>query len=126
MQDLRPVEHRLRQVFVEGKRFQLTRGVDARGVAFAPLKPSTQQHRSGTGPPLAPQGVNSDIVTRYDVRIEQAVNGLVLLAGWPMAWVKYHREGGRNLPRRDPGGFREEDKRDAMKIIRDWVVNGRG
>lgn len=124
MQDLRPIESKLRRIFVEGKRRQLERGVDARGVAFAPLKPSTREHRAGTGPPLAPQGPNSDIATKYAVTFERVANGLVLLAGWPMAWIKYHVKGGPKLPRRDPTGFRDEDKTAGIRLIRDWVMRG--
>lgn len=125
MRDLRPVEPQLRRIFIEGKRRQLERGVDARGAAFAPLKPSTRERRAGAGPPLAPQGVNSEIVARYSVSFERAVNGLVLVAGWPMSWVKYHVTGTRYMPKRDPSGFRPEDQRDAMRVIRDHVMRGR-
>lgn len=125
MRDLRPVEPQLRRIFVEGKRDQLTRGVDAQGRAFEPIKPATREHRAGSGPPLAPQGVNSDIVTRYTVQLQQVANGLAVVAGWPMAWVKYHVSGGRRLPRRDPSGFRPQDKAEAMRRIRDYIMRGR-
>jgi hypothetical protein len=125
MRDIRPIEPELRRIFVEGKRRQLERGVDAQGRQFTPLKPATREHRAGTGPPLAPQGVNSDIVTRYTVSFQQVADGLVVLAGWPMAWVKYHVSGTRTLPRRDPSGFRPEDQREAMRRLRDYVMRGR-
>lgn len=125
MRDLRPVEPQLRRIFVEGKKRQLERGVDARGVAFAPLARSTQEHRAGQGPPLAPQGPNSAIVTTYRVTFEQTVNGLTMVASWPLAWIKYHVAGGRRLPRRDPTGFRPEDKAEAMRVVQDYVMRGR-
>ena len=125
MQDLRPIEPRLKQIFESGKREQLERGVDVRGRKFATLKPATREHREGTGPPLAPQGDLADIITKYKVRFEDAAGKLVVIAGWPMEWVKYHIEGKPPLPRRDPSGFREEDKRVAMLIMQGWIMKGR-
>ena len=125
MQDLRPIQPELRRIFQEGKRFQLLRGQDAAGRAFQPIKPATRDDRQGAGPPLAPQGPNADIVTKYTITFDVLRNGLVMAAGWPMAWVKYHVTGGPKLPRRDPSGFREEDKRDAMIILNGWIMKGR-
>jgi hypothetical protein len=48
-----------------------------------------------------------------------------MIASWPMAWVKYAVTGTRTMPRRDPGGFREQDKRAAMTVFREWVMRGR-
>jgi hypothetical protein len=125
MQDLRPIEPALKRIFEEGKRFQLLRGTDAQGRSFQPIKPATREERRGAGPPLAPQGPNADIVTRYAVRFENAAYTLVVIAGWPMEWVRYHIHGGPKLPRRDPSGFREQDKKEAMKVMQDWVMKGR-
>ena len=122
--DMRPVEPRLRQIFTEGKRFHLLRGTDAQGRPFQAVKPETAKRRGGTGPPLAPRGAASRIVADYRVSFERMPSALRVIAGWPMAWVQHHKTGGRRLPKRDPGGFREIDKRDAMNAIRRWVFNG--
>lgn len=122
--DLRPIEPRLRQIFVEGKRFHLLRGTDAAGRPFQAVKPETAKRRGGTGPPLAPRGASSRIVADYRVDFERVGNGLRVVAGWPMGWVQHHKTGGRRLPRRDPGGFRQIDMREAMRVLRRWVMHG--
>ena len=125
MQDLRPIQPELRRIFQEGKRFQLLRGQDAQGRSFKPIKPATREERRGQGPPLAPQGPNADIVTKYTITFDVLKNGLVMAAGWPMAWVKYHVTGGPKLPRRDPSGFRAQDQKEAMQVMSDYVMKGR-
>lgn len=122
--DVRPIEPRIRQIYLDGKRFHLLRGTDAQGRPFAPVKPATAKRRGGSGPPLAPRGSASRVIADYQVHLERLPNGFRVSSGWPMAWMRYHRTGGRNLPQRDPGGFREIDKREAMRVLREWVMNG--
>lgn len=126
MEDLRALENRVRTILVEGKRDQLQRGVDVRGVPFAGIAPSTRKGRKGNGPPLAPQGPNADIVRKFNVQVERVPEGLKVRMGWPMAWIKYHTAGGKLLPRRDPTGVRERDRRAIQRALREWVMNHHG
>ena len=121
---LNVLEPRLRDLFTRGKREHLLQGMSAQGIRFAPLKPSTLAHRHGSGPPLAPQFATSEIIAAYRVEFEFRENRLTITAGWPMEWVHYHATGTARMARRDPGGFREQDKREALRITREYIFNG--
>lgn len=122
--NLAPIEPKLRRIFVEGKRFHLLRGTDAEGKPFQPIKPSTAKRRGGTGPPLAPRGAASRIIADYRVVFETVATRIKVTAGWPMGWVQHHKTGGRRLPKRDPGGFRAIDVREALQTLKGWVFSG--
>lgn len=124
--NLAPLEPELRRIYVEGKRAQLLAGRDAQGGEFAAIKPATAKSRGGAGPPLAPRGAASDIISRYSVRFEWLSSVVRIVAGWPMNWVQYHRTGTSRMPRRDPGGFRPQDRKAAMDLVREYVMRGRG
>jgi hypothetical protein len=126
MQHLERLEPQLREVFTQGKREQLLAGTDASGHPFAPLAQSTLRQRQGSGPPLAPRGADSLIVTGYQITVAVASGQLTITAGWPfLSWVKYHRTGTRRMPRRDPGGFRPADVADAMRRLREYLFDVR-
>lgn len=124
-EDVHPLEPRVRQIITEGKRDQLQRGVDVQGKPFVGVAPSTRKTRGGIGPPLAPRGAQSRIVREFTVRFERAREGLVVVMGWPMEWVKYHVTGTRHMPRRDPTGVRERDRRAILRALSEWVRKGR-
>ncbi|WP_165071821.1 hypothetical protein [Paludisphaera rhizosphaerae] len=124
LDDLSPLEPRLRQIYTDGKREQLLQGKDAQGGDFVPVKPSTVKTRGGAGPPLAPHGEASWIVSGYRVWFERIPATLRIIAGWSLDWVKYHEAGTRHMPKRDPGGFREQDRRAAFDALRKWIYRG--
>jgi hypothetical protein len=120
---LSPIAEPVRTLLLAGKREQLSQGVDATGSPFAPLAPSTLAHRAD-GPPLAPPG--SRIVSGYTVDVRVESGRLTAEAGWPgLSWIGYHIHGTRWMPRRDPGGFREQDKAKCMVILKDHVLANR-
>jgi hypothetical protein len=122
---LQEVAEPIAQIFREGKREQLLAGADAGGFPFAPLAPSTLSHRQGSGPPLAPNGSSSRVITGYVVSVEVDARGLTISAGWPaLDWIKYHRTGTKRMPKRDPGGFRDQDKAAATKVIEEFIFRG--
>jgi len=114
----------VKAVFVEGKRSQLLAGVDADGVPFAPLQPSTLRSRTrGPGGPLTPDGDASEIITGYAVTVTPAPEQVRIEAGWPgLPWVRYHQGGTARMARRDPGGFRREDAAEALRMFRDHIM----
>jgi hypothetical protein len=125
METLRPVEDRIRQVFLDGKREQIRTSRDTAGSRFQPLARSTLEQPRQDPRPFLKHGEASSILTQYFVRVETDFRRIVVTAGWPMEWPRYHIAGGRRLPRRDIGGFREQDTREAMQIFREYVINGR-
>jgi hypothetical protein len=125
LRNLKPIEPKLRRLFEQGKREHLTTGRSATMTPFVPLARSTLEQPRQSPMPLLKHGPSSSIITRYELAFSYKESSLIISAGWPMKWVRYHQVGGPHLPRRDPGGFRAEDKRESMRILREWVVNGR-
>jgi hypothetical protein len=119
---LKEVAEPVRQIFLHGKREQLLAGTDAQGVAFAPLAPSTLTRRDGFGPPLVPHGSHSRLITGYVVTVEVHGTELAIDGDWPgLDWVKYHVSGTKHMPKRDPGGFREQDKVKAAATVQEFL-----
>lgn len=125
LKNLKPIEPKLRILFAEGKREHLLSGRSAILTPFTPLARSTLAQPRQSSMPLLKHGPSSSIVTRYELSFAYKESSLIISAGWPMRWVKYHQVGGPHLPKRDPGGFRREDLRESMYILREWVMNGR-
>jgi hypothetical protein len=123
VQNLGPVKQLVERIFVAGKREQLERGVDSLGRSFAPLAASTVKTRGGTGPPLAPRRAASRIEARYEAHATVEATKVKVSAGWPgLDWVRYHVTGTRRMPRRDPSGFREQDKQQAAVTVREFLM----
>jgi hypothetical protein len=122
MQSIAP---QVEQIFVDGKRRQLERGQDARGVGFTRLAPSTLKQPRQSSTPFLKSGMASSIIVKYTVKVTMEAARLIVTAGWPMDWVRYHVEGGKHLPRRDVGGFREQDRAEAMRRVREWIFQGK-
>src|SRR5262245_24234376 len=117
--NLSPLEPKLKELFERGKRAQLSQGRTATGTPFAPLARSTLERGPRQSPlPFLKHGMSSSLIIRYQVTVQFAAASLTVSAGWPMKWVRYHVAGGRRLPRRDPTGFRKQDVDDAMKMFR--------
>jgi hypothetical protein len=121
--DLSPLAVPVRKVLVDGNRERALAGTDANGVRFAPLKPSTLERRKGSGPPQAPRGASSRIVTGYVVSVLASVARLLITGSWPtLAWLGYHRTGTKHMARRDPYGFRPKDLETIRGMLRGYVM----
>lgn len=124
--DLSPIAEPLRQILWEGNRERALRGEDAQGQAFAPLSPATLKNRKGDGPALAPRRGASRIVTGFVVHVIAGVGRLSFTGSWPgLDWVRYHADGGRRLPRRDPFGFTNATLEKARALLRQHVMKSR-
>ena len=123
--DLSPIGERVADVLRRGKREHLLMGVDWTGAPFAPLAPSTlKSKRRGTGPALVPDGDASSLIIHYEVTAVAEPGRLIMTAGWPFGYVRYLASGTRRMPRRDPGGFREEDRVASMAIVKEYLFGG--
>lgn len=121
--DLSPLGEPVRRVLWEGNRERALAGENAQGVRFAPLAASTLKHRKGTGPPGAPRGASSRVVTGYVVSVIAAVGRLSFTGSWPgLDWIKYHATGTKRMPQRDPFGFRQRDLDKVRQMLREYVM----
>jgi hypothetical protein len=111
---------------MDGKRQHLLTGRNANETPFTRLARSTLAEPRRSPEPFLKSGNASSIITRYTVTTSHAANRLIVTGGWPMTWVHYHVTGGRHLPRRDPGHFRQQDKREAMRLLKTWIKTGHG
>jgi hypothetical protein len=110
----------------------------ARGI-FAGLGPSaaglhnnltSAEYRKLGGPPLAPRGPNSRVITNLaTVHSTAPVNGQWFADGYwdevvstkGVAFLKYHFDGAGRLPKRDLRGVRPQGKREALRAMQDWA-----
>jgi hypothetical protein len=122
--DLRPIGEKIRSIFVAGKREQLLSARDHEGTPFLTLAKSTLARPRQSPLPFLCHGASSSLIVNYQVDVSFAAAAVTVQAGWPMDWVRYHITGTRKMPRRDPSGFRDEDKRQAIAVLREWVING--
>src|SRR4051812_17458551 len=81
--DLSPLGEPVRRALWEGNKERALAGETAQGAKFAAVKASTQKTRGGSGPPLAPRGAASRIVTGYVVSVVAAVGRLTFTGSWP-------------------------------------------
>lgn len=117
-----PAADRVAEIFRAGKREQLLGGLDAHGVPFAPLKPTTLANpRRRPGGPLIPGGPGADLIVHYQVTVTPSSGSLEVSAGWPFPFVRYLRSGTSRMVARDPGGFRDEDRSKALQALSDHV-----
>lgn len=98
-----------KRIVLDDNRDGLLRGLDKDGVRFAPLAESTLRSRDGGGPPLSPHEASSRLIANA-VAIDYRYGGQVVVilkwVGDAAVWIRYHRTGTRNMPRRNPVGIR--------------------
>jgi hypothetical protein len=113
LNDLSALAPELSAIMVSDNAEARSAGLDQRSIPFITLAPSTQKRRERQGrlgPPLAPDGPSSPIITDYTVEVVENVPGRLTLRGhWPNTpWVVYHQDNAderTKLPIRDPSGI---------------------
>lgn len=121
--DLTPIQNDVRQILVNGNRERALAGTNAQGVPFASLAPSTLKHRRGKGPPQAPRGAGSQIVTGYVVQVTAGPGELRIIASWPdLPWIPYHVDGTPHMPARNPMGYRQQDLEKIRALMNGYVM----
>lgn len=120
--DLSPIAPQVRDVFLLGNRERAMAGTDAAGRPFAPLARSTLKHRHGSGPPQAPTP-SAQIITGCEISVQAGPGRLSITQSWPgVRWVEYAISGTRRMPRRDPTGFRDQDKTKVAALMNDYIT----
>jgi hypothetical protein len=123
--DLTPLREPVRQILVDGNRERSLAGTDPQGRSFAALAASTLRRRRGTGPPLAPRGAQSRVVTAYEVDVLAGAGRLSFTGSWPsLPWMEYHHSGTARMPARNPYGFRQQDLDEVRALLVRHVVRG--
>jgi hypothetical protein len=104
--DIRPLAKEIGRLMLEGNR---EIGTDWNSNNLAPLAPSTLKRRDGTGPPLAPHGLDSRIVTNAQINVVGIGDYVAIELSWKdMPWLTYHSTGTKYMKQRDITGIRPE------------------
>lgn len=131
--NLRPLARKIEQIVIEGNRRAAAAGLDKNDDAYAPLRPSTIATRGGSGPPLAPRGAGSRVVTNFVAKTSVRRGAITVTAGWQgdTEWMQYHVTGYRHrsgtiVPARNPSGIRPlEMARIQAEVDRHFKFNAR-
>lgn len=120
LKDLSPLSGSMQAALDRGNREGL--GTDAQGQPLAPLKDSTLKKRKGSGPPLAPEGASSSIVTGAVFSTSSSSDGqLSVEVSWPsLPWLQYAVSGTSRMPARDVVGIRPKTVEDVMQELRQY------
>lgn len=90
---------------------------------------TTEQYRKLTGPPLAPRGRYSRVISNFVARygftgtewfVEAMIGDVISRKGVP--FLLYHFGGEGRLPRRDLRGIRPADREKLDKMVRDEIL----
>jgi hypothetical protein len=124
--NLSPLDQALKDLFKEGNKRAILGGVSPAGVPVAPLKPYTVAHRSGTGPPRAPNREGSRVIRLYKVDVVSQLRMVTITGSWPGFQVEVNalHSGRPNMEARPTKGFRMEDRKKADRMMRWWLIRG--
>lgn len=124
-EDLSPLAAPVRDLVSQDNREAIMAGQDCDGHRVADLSPWTIATRKGTGPPRAPRGTSSRMVADLVVSVLSGVGRLSYTKSWPMDWVRFHMDGTRKMPRRDPSGVRPAARAAIHERLAAFVRGGK-
>lgn len=89
---------------------------------------SSRDYRRQSGPPLAPRGSASRIISNYLVELVDTGNTLGVEGFWQdvvsrrgVSFLPFHFSGGRRLPRRNMANLRQWGRQRARRDLREWI-----
>jgi hypothetical protein len=111
--DYTPLAEEIRTILVEENAAAREAGLDKDGDPFVPLRggraltPGEIRRRGGSGPPLAPRGSASRVVSGFVVEVIPLGDNAILVRGsWPdFPEIQFHIDGAGHNPIRDPAGI---------------------
>lgn len=115
------------------KEFYFANMTGNEGIGFKPGPSgnmSRKEYRKATGPPLAPRGPASRVISNYTVEPLTSATGntVGVEGGWDdvvsekgFEFLPVHFNGGKNIPRRNLVGLRAWGKAQARKELNAWV-----
>lgn len=105
------------------------RGVDRYGRPLVPLKSARKgRYKGATGPPLAPFGSSSRVVSRFVTRRGRRGGDRFVEAGWSdvlskqgRPFLQFHIRGSSPMPRRDIAGLSPQTWARIRDAFRRWA-----
>jgi hypothetical protein len=79
---LRSLADSIAKELIEGNRTDRLSGVDSSGRPQTPVKPRKGRYKLGIGPPLAPFGAMSRVVSRFRAAVKGSPGSFEVVAGW--------------------------------------------
>lgn len=127
--DLSPIAGPAERLAWAANRDRLLQGLDPRGDAFAPLRPSTlaDRRRRGCppGPPLLRHGEASRAIAGCAVDAFPGPGRLAVSKSWPgFPAMRYHISGTPTMPARDPSGFSPVEVAELLKLAAAFALRG--
>lgn len=125
--DLRPALNALAAILVEENRANFSsEGAASVYGRWDPLSPNyrrwKEKHYPGK-PILVRTGALEASLTSLPMGVQTATSTTISL-GTDIEYARYHQTGTRNMPRRAPVALTERAKRDMVKVIQKWIVDG--
>lgn len=130
--DLEPMAKVAEEVMIRQNEEGALMGIDQYGNTYDALAKSTWKTRPGSGPPLAPQGVASRVVSDFTTDLEHGFDEITVRGRWPNCpWMRFHKTGApkNNMPERDPIGIRPHGWQQLAVEFHNWiqkVLSGEG
>lgn len=108
---------------VENNHARSLAGLDRQGRTLTELKsPRKGRYAGATGPPLAPFGEGSGLVTNFSTRVVGSGAARAVEAGWSgIPWLIFHIEGRGHNPVRDVSGLTPSLWETARRRFADWA-----
>lgn len=114
----------------EGNAYDRANGRDRYGRPVVPLKgPRKGQYAGKSGPPLAPSGTGSRVVTHFRAKARQRGGAWQVVAGWAgvvsrqgVPFLPFHDQGSGPLPRRPIFGVSPRTHAAIREIVKGFVV----
>lgn len=127
--DLSPIAPAAERLVWAANRDRLLQGLDPRGDALAPLRPSTlaDRRRKGCppGPPLLRHGEASRAIAGCRVDAFPGPGRLEVAKSWPtVPFMQFHISGTPTMPRRDPSGFGGAEVAELLKLAAAYALRG--
>jgi hypothetical protein len=118
-----PLLNTWKQLVIEDNKNGVLAGTDKDGKPAPPVKPRKGR---GNGPRLAPRGVSSAVISKFEVRTDATARSIT--AGWAgvkskkgVAYLAYHFAGAGRNPRYDLRGVRPAGRSKMASAMQTWI-----
>lgn len=120
---VQPLLTKWRDIIIEDNRSGVLAGTDKDGRPATPVKPRKGR---GSGPRLAPKGVSSQVISKFEVKTDATARSIT--AGWTgvrskkgVAYLGYHFDGQGHNPRYDLRGVRPQARAKMANAMTTWI-----
>ena len=129
-EDVRPLLEEFERILLKANKRTVLAGKQTSGQDMPPVQERKGIYKGKTGPPLAPSGLGSRVITLVDTAIGQMPGGKSFYATkvWDaiksregVPFMHYHFEGAGHNPVRDLRGIDEQGLQEALAATRIWA-----